>query len=62
MNAPAKFRYPSTPEIKRIVKAAKACGLDVAGFEVCPDGMIRIIEARASQQQMTDFDRFKDQL
>jgi hypothetical protein len=62
MNAPTKFRYPSTPEIKRIVKAAQACGLDVAGFEVCPDGMIRILEARATQQAQSLFDKFKDQL
>lgn len=62
MNAPAKFRYPSTPEIKRIVGAAKACGLDVAGIEVCPDGMIRVLDSRAAQQPMSDFDRLRDQL
>ncbi|MEG3151784.1 hypothetical protein U1769_17975 [Sphingomonas sp. ZT3P38] len=62
MNAMTKLRYPSTPEIKRIVNAAKACGLDVGGIEVCPDGMIRILEARATQQGQTLFDRLRDQL
>jgi hypothetical protein len=62
MNAPVKLRYPSTPEIKRIVRAAKACGLDVAGLEVCPDGMIRILEPRATQAHQTDFDRYADQM
>jgi hypothetical protein len=62
MNALTKVRYPSSPDIKRIVKAAKAGGLDVVGIEVCPDGMIRILEPRATRQEMSDFDKFADQM
>lgn len=63
MNAPAKFRYPRKAEIERSVAAAKACGLDVAGIEVSPDGTIRIMEARAvADVPANDFDRFSDQL
>jgi hypothetical protein len=61
MNAHAKLRYPRKAEIERIVSAAKSCGLDVAGFEVSPDGTIRIMEARAVAN-VNDFDRFADRL
>jgi hypothetical protein len=54
--------YPRKVEIERAVAAAKACGLDVAGFEVSPDGSIRIMEARAVAHVENDFDRWKDQL
>lgn len=63
MNAPAKFRYPRKAQIERMVEAAKACGLDVAGFEVSPEGHIRIIEARAvPSAPANDFERFQDRL
>lgn len=63
MTAQVKFRYPRKAEIERAVAAAKACGLDVAGFEVSPAGNIRIIEARAMPAIPTsDFDRFADML
>lgn len=61
MNAPLKLRYPRKSEIERVVLAAKSCGLDVAGFEVSPDGTIRIMEARGVMD-LTDFDRFSDRL
>lgn len=62
MNAPAKIRYPRKDAIKRLVAAAKDCGLDVAGFEVSPDGSIRIMEARAVNVPANDFDRLQDKL
>lgn len=64
MNAHTSFRYPRKAEITRTVDAAKACGLDVAGIEVAPDGTIRILEARAvtAPSTATDFDRFADRL
>ena len=39
--------YPGKVAIRHVVEAAKACGLDVAGVEVNPDGTIRVVEARA---------------
>jgi hypothetical protein len=50
MNAPARIEkagYPGKVAIRHAVEAAKACGIDVAGLEVSPDGTIRIMEARA---------------
>lgn len=35
--------YPRKVEITRTVEAAKACGIDVAGIEVSPDGSIKIL-------------------
>lgn len=63
MTAQAKPRYPRKGQIERVVAAAKACGLDVAGFDVSPDGTIRIMEARAVKPPpISDFDRFADRL
>lgn len=46
--------YPKKIEITRMIAAARAAGLDVCGFEVSPDGSIRIIEARAMPKQPMD--------
>lgn len=63
MNAPARLRYPRKAEIERVVAAARACGLDVSGFEVSPDGTIRIMEAREMPDTpKSDFEKYKDQL
>jgi len=40
-------KLPGAVAIKRTVAAARAAGLDPAGFEVSPDGSIRVFEARA---------------
>lgn len=56
------IRYARKSEIERAVAAAKACGIDVSGFEVFPDGVIRIIEARAVPKAANDFDRWQDRL
>lgn len=61
MTVRVKLRYPRKAQIERTIRAAKACGLDVAGFEVSPDGTIRIMEAR-DVSSATDFDRFADRL
>lgn len=42
-----KPAYPGKVAIRHAIEAARACGLDVAGIEVAPDGTIRIVEARA---------------
>lgn len=54
--------YPRKVEITRAIEAAKACGLDVAGFEVSPAGIIRVMEARASSPPNDEFDRWNDRL
>jgi hypothetical protein len=41
---------------------ARSCGLDVCGFEVLPNGVIRIMEYRAGQVNPNDFDRWADKL
>lgn len=63
MNMPArKDRYASRTKVRDFVLLAKELGLDVAGFEVSPDGTIRVVEARATPQKLTEFDRWKDRL
>lgn len=54
--------YPRKAEIARAMEAAKACGLDVAGVEISPEGHIRLLEARAIPQPQNDFDRWEGQL
>jgi len=38
--------YATQAKIKRAVKAAKACGIDVGGYDVRPDGTIRVFDIR----------------
>ncbi|ARR54585.1 hypothetical protein HY78_14665 [Rhizorhabdus wittichii DC-6] len=45
----AAHGYPGRVAIRRVIETARALGLDVAGFEVSPDGVIRVIEARVEQ-------------
>ena len=52
--------YPKKVEITRMIAAARAAGLDVAGIEVSPDGAIKIIEARAMPRQaLSEFERME---
>jgi hypothetical protein len=65
MNAQTKVkaRYATPAKVKAFVTLARELDIDVAGFEVSPDGTIRIVEARAAPQQpMNDFDRFESEL
>lgn len=62
MTAQEKPSYPRKSQIQRAIEAGRACGLDVAGYEVGPDGVIRIMEARARQTAGNDFDRWADKL
>jgi hypothetical protein len=54
--------YPRKLDIDRLVKAAKAAGVDVAGIEFSPGGAIRLLEARAIPQPQNDFDRWEGEL
>lgn len=54
--------YTTKATIARMIEAARASGLDVCGFETTPDGIIRIIEARAAQATANDFDRWQAKL
>lgn len=51
MNAHAAFprkpAYPGKVAIRHAVEAARACGIDVGGVEVAPDGTIRVLRADA---------------
>lgn len=58
----ARRAYPRKIEIVRVVEAAKACGLDVAGVEVSPEGVIKIVEARAIPQPQDEFERWEHRL
>lgn len=43
--------YPGKVTIRKMIETARECGIDVAGFEVCLDGTIRVMEARAVPKQ-----------
>jgi hypothetical protein len=63
MNAQRSFPkpvYPGKVAIRHAIQAARANGIDVAGFEVLPDGTIRIMDARAVPTQPTSlFDQLE---
>ena len=46
--------YPGAVAIKRAVAAAKAAGLNVGGLEICPDGVIRILDKADTPAQPAD--------
>lgn len=48
MSAAAKPVYPRRSTIERTIAAARAAGIKVGGFEVDPDGTIRILSERSS--------------
>jgi hypothetical protein len=63
MPAAARRAYPRKVEIARVMAAARAGGLDVAGIEVSPDGTIRILRADAVPQAKNDlFAEWDDKL
>lgn len=49
MTAQARVRYPTKAAITRAVDAARELGLDVDGFEVSPDGTIRVLRVRPTE-------------
>lgn len=55
--------YPGKVAIRHAIEAAKACGLDVGGYEVAPDGTIRIFDARSLPKSKPDlYERWEDKL
>ena len=51
-----KRYYPRRAEITRAVEAAKACGIEVNGIEVSPDGSIKIISGAGGTPSESEFD------
>ncbi len=47
MTAIRKQQYPGKVAIRHAVEIARDLGLDVAGFEVTPEGVIRIIDRKS---------------
>jgi hypothetical protein len=54
-----RVRYPTKAVIARAIEAARACGLDVAGVAVSPDGTVRTVPANAAPA--TAYDRWKQE-
>lgn len=58
-----RARYPHKAKIIAAVQLARELGIDVAGFEVSPDGAIRVFEAPATPTTtQNDFDRYEGEL
>ncbi|MBB4857210.1 hypothetical protein HNO88_000517 [Novosphingobium chloroacetimidivorans] len=58
-----KPRYPSKARVRQYVELARELGMDVAAFQVSPNGTIRVMEARTTcGAPLSDFERFKDLL
>lgn len=63
MMASKPASFPTKALIARTVAAARACGIDVAGFEVSAGGQIRVFDARAQASRPdNDFDRWENEL
>lgn len=46
--------YPSKVVIRQALEAGRAGGLDIAGYEVAPNGVIRVFDKRATPTQPDD--------
>jgi len=58
-----KRTYATKPKIRAAVEIARELGLDVAGFEISPEGAIRVFEARAeTSTPQNEFDRYEHEL
>ena len=51
-------RYPRRAVIERMIATARSAGINVDGFEVDPDGGIRIVTGRQAQD-VSAYDRWK---
>jgi hypothetical protein len=58
MGSAAKPIYPRKSTIERTIAAARAAGIRVGGFEVDPDGTIRILSERASPAASDAYERW----
>jgi len=56
VGAPARQHYPTKAAIKRAVEGARACGIDVAGVEVSPDGRVLILPLAAVDRKQAGGD------
>ena len=54
-----KRRYARRAEITRAIEAAKACGIEVSGIEVSPDGSIKVLSGAAAAASQSEFDQWE---
>lgn len=50
-----KPTYAGKVQIRHMIEAAKAAGLDVGGIEAAPDGTIRILSSQMAQPTSDEF-------
>lgn len=63
MTAAARLReYPTKPALRRELARARELGIEVAGYEVAPGGVIRVLDRAAFPAAVeapgSDFDRW----
>lgn len=54
MGAETRIKYPGKVAVRNALEWARDMGLDVAGFEMRPDGTVRVLDARAFPAQPAD--------
>lgn len=57
-----RAQYATKAVIRHAVDTAKGLGLDVAGYEITPDGTVRVFEARILPKSGNLFDKFANQI
>ena len=50
--------YPGKVAIRQAVERARAVGLDVGGFDLLPDGTIRVLDVRVFAAPKDEFARW----
>ena len=60
MNAQTRRpNYPTKAKIRRAVTTARELDLDVAGYEVSPDGTIRVFDVRIAPRTLDEFEKLE---
>lgn len=54
MGVETKIKYPGKVVVRNAIEWAREMEIDVAGFEMRPDGTVRVLDARAFPAQPAD--------
>lgn len=53
------MKFPSTPEIKRVIAAVKNSGVDIGSVTISTDGIIISTTAVANSPELTPYEKWK---
>jgi len=55
----AKALYPTKAKIARALDAAREAGIKIGGYEIAPDGTIRVLSEASASRPVSAYDEWK---